>query len=284
MRNIFLFIRRYFNFLLFLFLQGSCIYFISSYSSYHHAAIGNFRNQFTGELNEYYGNFSSYFELKRKNVELAKANEMLLNRIHAETTITEVVQKNVTDSLGIDSLQKSRTLIFKHARVISNSVSLPNNFFVFSGGTKKGFKPGMGVVDPLNAVTGIVVEVSEDYSAVMSLLHRDCRISGKLKRTGETGIISWDGKKANVVSMNNVSKAAKIYKGDTVISSGFSTTFPKGMMIGTVEGVFTVRGSNNYLLKIRTSADFNDLEHVYVVQNTDQEGVDDILKKVSVQQ
>jgi rod shape-determining protein MreC len=284
MRNIFLFIRRYFNFLFFLFLQGCCIYFISSYSSYHHAAMGNFRNQFTGRLNERYSSLSSYFELKRKNAELAKANEMLMNRIQTVSAPPDSIQKNFTDSTGADTLKKSRILLFKHARVISNSVSLPNNFFVLSGGANKGFKAGMGVVDPLNGVAGIVVEVSEDYSAVMSMLHRDCRVSGKLKRTGETGIISWDGKRANLVSMSNVSKAAKIYKGDTVISSGFSTTFPKGMMIGTVEGVFTVRGSNNYLLKIRTSADFHDLEHVYVVENPDQQAVEDILGKVSVQQ
>lgn len=284
MRNIFLFIRRYFNFLFFLFLQGWCIYFISSYSSYHQAAFGNFRNQFTGRLNERYADFNSYFNLKKKNQELAKANEILMNRTPVfEGPADSSMFRSYTDSSSADSLKKFSRYQFHHARVISNSVAAPNNFFVLSGGKREGFTPGMGVIDPLNAVAGIIVEVSDDYSAVMSLLHRDCRVSGKLKRTGETGIISWDGKKANLVSMTNVSKAAKIFKGDTVISSGFSTTFPKGLMIGRVESVYTVRGSNNYLLKIRTAADFHDLEHVYVIQNPDQSGVEDILEKVSAQ-
>jgi rod shape-determining protein MreC len=141
----------------------------------------------------------------------------------------------------------------------------------------------MGVVDPKLGVVGITTEVSPDYAAVMSLLHRDSRISGKLLKTGETGTLTWDGKEPNVVTLTNVPKSAKIAKGDTVITSGFSTTFPKGMYIGKVLAVYTEKGSNSYKVKLRTAANFYDLAYVFIIDDVRQEEVDKMLEQLNKQ-
>lgn len=283
MRNIFLFIRRYFHFLVFLVLQGICIYFIGHYSNYHSAAFGNIRNQLTGRFNTQYGKVTSYFNLAQTNEDLARANEILLNRLPANFESSDTARYNSADSLSSDTVRWVRRYSYQKVNVVSNSVSVQNNFLVLSKGTRQGVRRGMGIVDPKLGVVGITTEVSPDYAVVMSLLHRDSRISGKLLKSGETGTLTWDGKEPNVVTLTNIPKSAKIAKGDTVITSGFSTAFPRGMYIGKVMAVYTEKGSNSYKLKLRTSADFNDLAYVFIIDDARQEELNRILEQINKQ-
>jgi rod shape-determining protein MreC len=283
MRNIFLFIRRYFNFFVFLFLQVTSIYFIVQYSKYHSSSFGNVTNQITGKINKQYNNIERYFDLKRTNDSLVLANERLYNRLRMNFELPDSSTRTVVDSFMEDSILKFRKYLYLHSRVVANSVSAQNNFVILSAGRKQNFREGMGIVDPLNGVVGIITEVSDDYSVVMSLLHRDSHISGKLLRGGETGTLSWDGKEPNFVSLTNIPKSAKIAKGDTVITSGFSTTFPKGMMIGTVEALYSESSSNNFKVKIKTSVNFYNIDYVYAIDNSQQEAIDKLLEKVKKQ-
>ena len=187
MRNIFLFIRRYFNFILFLLLQVISIYFIVHYSRYHHAAFGNMSNQLTGKVNSQYSKVEQYFHLKKTNDSLIKANEKLYNTLKQNFELPDTVSKSVVDSIRIDSLLQFRKYQFLHARVVSNSVSTQNNYIILSRGRSQQMKEGMGIVDPNNAVVGIITEVTDDYSVVMSMLHKDSRIRGKLLKGGEMG-------------------------------------------------------------------------------------------------
>ena len=76
MRNIFLFIRRYFNLLFFLVLQVFSVYLIVHYSRYHKAMFGNFMNEVTGKVNEKYSKVENYFQLKKTNDSLMAANSL----------------------------------------------------------------------------------------------------------------------------------------------------------------------------------------------------------------
>jgi rod shape-determining protein MreC len=80
-----------------------------------------------------------------------------------------------------------------------------------------------------------------------------------------------------------IPKSAKIAKGDSIISSGFSTAFPKGMKIGRVEALFKEKSTNYFRVKFRTACNFYNLQYVYVIENADQDGVHDILEKVKTQ-
>ena len=279
MRNIFLFIRRYFNFLLFLILQGISIYFIVSYSKYHHAAFGETANHFTGAINKEYNKVEYYFQLKKTNDSLVKANEWLYNKLRTNYNLPDSSNKIVTDSIRIDSLIKYRKFNYLSAKVVSNSISSQSNYIVLNGPNVHLFRQGMGVVGINNNVVGVIMEISGDYATVMSLLHKDSRISGKLSKTGETGTISWNGEQTNIVTLSNVSKSAKLTKGDSVITSGFSAIFPKGLLIGRVESAHSEKSNNNFRIDVRTATDFNNIEYVYAIESADAEPVKKLLDK-----
>ncbi len=280
MRNIFLFIRRYFNLLLFLCLQGFSIYLIVHYSRYHNAIFSGASNQVTGKINQQFNRVEYYFQLKRTNDSLIKANATLYNKLKADFELPDSTTRTFIDSLKIDSIEGYRKYNYYPAKVVYNSVAAQNNFLVLSRGTAQHVKTGMGVIDPNSGVVGVITDVSKDYAVVMSLLHKDSRISGKLLKGGETGTLSWDGKTPNIISLTGIPKGAKVAKGDTIISSGFSTSIPIGMMIGRVEEAVPDKGSSNFLIKFRSAANFYNLEYVYIIENKQAESIKAILDNV----
>lgn len=279
MRNIFLFLRRYSNLILFLLLQGFSIYLIVHYSRYHNAVFSKTSNQVTGKINQQYNRITSYFRLKKTNDSLVAANEKLYNTLKADFNFPDTTSKFTIDSLKVDSLEKFRKYRYYPAKVVYNSVASQNNFIVLGRGASQNIKQGMGVIDPNSGVVGVVTEVSAGYAVVMSLLHKDSHLSGKLLKGGETGTLNWDGKTPNIISLTGIPKGAKVAKGDTIISSGFSTSIPKGMMMGMIDEVKSDKSTNNHLIKFKTAANFYNIEFVYVIENLQSEEIKAILEK-----
>jgi rod shape-determining protein MreC len=279
-RNIFLFIRRYINFLFFLLLQVFSIYLIVHYSSYHKAVFSSTANQLTGKVNEQYSKVEYYFQLKKTNDSLVAANEKLYNKLRSDFELPDTTSKIVIDSIRIDSMERYRKYHYFPAKVVYNSVAAQNNFIVLGRGSGQDLKEGMGIVDPNSGVVGIITDISKDFAVVMSLLHKDSHISGKLLKSGETGTLNWDGKTPNLISLMGIPKSAKVAIGDTVISSGFSTSIPKGMMIGIVQEVKPDKSTNNFLIKFKTAANFYNLEYVYAIDNKQAENINNLLDKV----
>ena len=283
MRNIFLFIRRYFNFILFLLLQGFSIYLIVHYSNYHKAIFSKTANQLTGKINEEYSGITAYFQLKKTNDSLVAANEKLYNKLKADFEYPDTTSNFIIDSIKVDSMERFRKYHYFPAKVVYNSVAAQNNFIVLGRGASQNMKEGMGVIDPNSGVVGIITEVSADYAVVMSLLHKDSHLSGKLLKGGESGILNWDGKTPNIISLNGIPKTAKVAKGDTIISSGLSTSsIPKGMMIGIVQDVKADKSTSNYVINFKTAANFYNLEFVFVIDNKQAESIKAILDTVKL--
>ena len=156
MRNIFLFIRRYFNFLFFLLLQGFCIYLIVHYSKYHNAVFGNIANQLTGKVNTQYSRVEHYFRLKKTNDSLVSANEKLYNKLKANFELPDTTSKTVIDTIRVDSIEQHRKYTYYGAKVVYNSVASQNNFIVLGRGQAQQLKEGMGIIDPNNGGVGII--------------------------------------------------------------------------------------------------------------------------------
>ncbi|MBL7734894.1 MAG: rod shape-determining protein MreC [Chitinophagaceae bacterium] len=271
MRNIFLFIRRYFNFLFFLVLQIIALSFLFRYNKFHEAAFMGVANEITGRIGNQYSNVEYYFHLKKTNEALASQNESLLNALKDNIQGPDTASIFVRDTLSFDSLRRdARKYIWREARVVNKSVSLQNNYLTIHRGEKQGVTKDMGVTSP-NGIVGIVVNTSENFAVVMTILNRRSSISAKLKKTGEITKIQWDGDSPEFVTMTNLPVSVPVAKGDSVITSGYSLAFPPGILIGTIDEVINDQSSNFYTLKVKTATDFYNVEYVYVVDNMQRE-------------
>ncbi|MEO6837033.1 MAG: rod shape-determining protein MreC [Ginsengibacter sp.] len=280
MRNILLFIRIYFTFIFFLFLMGVSFYMIFSYNRYHHAVYSSFANEITGRIDNQYNKIEYYFQLKRTNDSLVKANEMLYNKLKQDYEMADTVNRITIDTINVDSSLQQRKYLYMQAKVIQNSVNQPNNYIELHRGNLQGISPDMGVIDLNNAVIGTVVDVSNNYAVVMSLLHEQSNLSARLKKGGETGTIIYDSKTPGILYLKDVSRSAKINSRDTVVTSGFSDKFPRGLLIGYVKDIINDKNSSTYTVRVTPAANFENLQYSYIINNLQKEEPSQLLKKV----
>jgi rod shape-determining protein MreC len=239
--------------------------------------------EITGKINTEHNKITSYFGLKKENDRLWADNERLRNLLKQNFEAPDTANKIVLDSIPFDTLGTRRKWLYKMAKVVANTVTTQENYIELSRGANQQVKKDMGVVDASNGVVGIITDVSENFSVVMSLLHKDSHISGKLLKGGQIGTLNWDGRTPNIISLVGIPKSAKVAKGDTIITSGYSTGFPGGLIIGYVNSVVPDKSTNNYIIDFRTAADFYNLQYVYAIDNLQKEEMQKLLDKVKKQ-
>lgn len=266
MKNIFLFIRQYFTFLSFLLLQVLSIVLLTTSSKTHETFFGSIANEVTGKINSKFTNLRSYFTLQETNRLLVKENARLRNELPKNILVVDSLRIVVKDSTVKDTLGRSRKYIFLPAKVIGNSYTLQNNYIMLERGALQGIKKGMSVISQAGIV-GVVVETSDNISKVMSLLHRNSKVSAMLKKDNSAGSIEWDGENPSYLILKNVSKSAKIIKGDSVVTSTYSSNFPSNLFIGTVSAINSDPSSNFYTLKVKTATNFFTVQYVNVIEN-----------------
>lgn len=251
-----------------------------NYNRYHHTVYSSVAGEITGKISKQYNDVEYYFQLKRTNDSLVKANAALYNKLKQNFELPDSVSKLAIDTIRIDTLLHQRKYLYMPAKVVGNSVSQTNNYLELHRGAEQGVTADLGVTDINNAVVGTVVDVSKNYSVVMSLLHRQSNISAKLKKSGETGSIVWDGVQPNIVLLKDISKDVKVAKGDTIITSGFSDKFPYGLLIGTVNEIDNDKANSTYIIKVKTAANFYNLQYVYIINNLQKDEPQKLLKSV----
>jgi rod shape-determining protein MreC len=266
-RNIFLFIRRFFNLIIFLVLQGTAIYILTNYNKTHQAVLGAVANEVTGSISTKYNNIQYYFHLKKTNDSLVKENARLHNMQPSSFESPDTSNITKIDTLLKDTMGM-RKFRFMEAKVVNSSVTQENNYITLHRGEKQGAKTGMAVIGP-DGIVGKVIEVSENFSLVMSLLNRKSNVNAMLKKGFYTGDLEWDGSDPSYLTLSKISKSAKVQKGDTILTSNVSQelSFPPGLMVGTVSEIVPNTESGFLTLKIRAATNFYSLQYVYLTEN-----------------
>lgn len=260
MRNLVVFIWRNNFFFLFLLLEAACIYFLVKDNVYHRASILNSTNRVAGTIYEANASIRQYLHLNETNEQLARENAYLHNRSMESYMKVPVGEYRVKDTIY------KQQYVYYYAKVVNNSTNQQNNYLTLNKGSKQGIKPDMAVITS-NGVVGVVQNVSDNFSSVMSVLHSDTKISSRLKKDGSYGPLSWEGDDYRYATLNDIPTHARMKPGDTVVTTAYSVTFPEGIMVGTVEDFERRPGSPFYSVKVKLSADFKKLDYVYVVGN-----------------
>jgi len=260
MRNLATFIWKNNYFFLFGILQLFSLWLIVDNSIFQRSAIITSTNAVSGSFLSVYNGIDQYFYLKYNNIELAKENALLLTESKNSFLITDK-----TEFLSNDTLYRHQ-FSYYDAKIISNSVKKQNNYLILNKGSKMGIEKEMAVVSPAGIV-GIVKDVSPNFCSVISLLHQDTRVNAKIKRTGFIGTVLWDGVDYRYAKLIDIPYHLNVRYGDTVITSGYSTIFPEGIMIGVVNNVKPNKNDNFYNISVKLATDFNKIDQVYIIKN-----------------
>ena len=267
MKNIIGFIRQNFTFFTFLILQIVSLVMLSSYSKSHQTFFGGMTNQVIGDINTRYNNWSYFFRLKKTNTLLAAENVALRNQLAQNFIPFDTTKKLGTLILRKDSLEKTRKFYYYPAKVVGNTFTLQKNYITIERGGLQGVEKEMAAISPDGSIVGIVIEVNDNYSKIMSLLHRNSKVSAMLKRDKVAGTVEWDGSDPDILTLKNISKSAAPKIGDSVLTSPYSASFPAQLMLGSVTKVLVDPSSNFLTLELKSATNFYNLEFIYLVEN-----------------
>lgn len=268
MQQIINFIIRNKTFLVFLLLFLVAIVFTIQSHSYHKSKFINSANFLTGGVYNSVNNISEYFSLKSQNKILTEENNRLKSLLfNAE---------NKTDSTFIDSTTYANKYKLTTAKIIKNSYTATDNVLLVNRGKKDSIKQDFGVITA-NGIVGIIGENNNNYATVISILNTTSSISASLKKTNHIGSLVWDGKSPNIMQLIDVEKAADVTEGDTIITSGRSSIFPKGIGIGTVTDFRLDEAENYYEINLQLFNDMTNIEHVHIIENKDIEEITNLL-------
>jgi rod shape-determining protein MreC len=259
MKNFFLLLRKYNFFLLFLILQGVSFYLLVNNNSFHRTTFINTSNYYVGQTYEAYSAATDYLKLSYNNKILAEENARLLNEMRMSFYDLDSTQSQVRDSLY------KQQYTFVEAKIINNTVNKINNYITLNKGSMHGIKKEMAVISS-SGVVGIVKDVSEHFSSVISILNSNIKISSKIKKNGYFGSLVWDGKSPRYCNLLDIPIHAQVEAGDTIITSEYSNIFPQGIMIGVVSET-SVAGESFKGIRVELSVNFDNLSYVYVVNN-----------------
>ena len=251
--------------LLFLLLFGISLALTIQSHSYHKSKFINSANFITGGIYEKANGISTYFNLRTQNDILIEENNRLRSQIFNNG---DSVTKSIIDSTSYTGRYKLRT-----ARIINNNYASSKNYLTINKGEKDSIREDLGVMTS-RGIVGIIDNTSNGYGRVLSILNTKSSINAQLLGTSDHfGSLKWDGKLASIVQLTDISKFAPVREGDTIVTGGKSSIFPKGIPIGTIDGYDLDISGDTYTINVKLFNDMTNLSHVYIIENLDAEEI-----------
>lgn len=262
MERLFLFIYQYRSFFTFLVLEIVCVWLLVQNNQYQGAKFFNSSNTLAGNINVRAQNFRDFLSLRETNQRLSEENAFLKRKLEQRNqSLYSLNVREINDPVLINRFD------FLSARVVNNSVHQFKNHLTINKGSKDGIEVGMAVISPDGAV-GKVKATSAHFSVVTTLLNIDVMTSVQLKRTSHFGTVQWNGSNPDYISMLYVPRHVQPLVGDTIITSGYNSIYPEGVLVGTIAEVKLKDEALFHELKVKLSQDFRKLTYVAVVKST----------------
>jgi len=256
-------IQRVTTILLFVVFQAIAIVFMTNNSVVQQAGIVRFLSAGHHFLWKRQKAIDNYFHLSTVNRELANENMYLRTELYKY------------QSIFIPPAPLDSTYSCISAEVVHNTTSSNQNFLVINKGSIHGIEPEMGVIGD-QGVIGIVQNVYEHHSRIISLLSNKIQINARIEPGGEIGSLAWNGKNIHSANIPDLPQHSQVAVGDTVVTSGVSQIFPARIPLGIVTGTTITQGT--FLeAQIRLFQDFNTLRYVYVIRSRHAQEIRNLL-------
>jgi rod shape-determining protein MreC len=252
-------------------LESVAVVLIFNNSKYQKTQFAAYINHVKGVVYEKYASIKQYFALEEENKKLIAENLDLHNKLN------KYINSDTIRS-GIRNILNRPAYTYKTAKIIRNSTNKQQNFIILNIGSEQGVRPEMGVISSDEKIIGMIVKTSANYSSAISILNTGfIKFSGKLKRTGNYGTISWNGVNINTVQLHDIMQQSDVVVGDTVTTNQHSGVFPENILIGTVEKI-NIKDGIFYEIDVKLSQDMKVLQNVYVVDIHDKDEINTLLK------
>lgn len=269
METLLRFLATFKTFIVFILLEAASLMLVVRYNTFQHGRFLNSTNYLSGVIYDAVSSVTDYFSLDQTNRALAAENSRLKSELNMTKRALEFFREDSTYAIR-QKIAAENGYKFVTARVINSSFSRSHNYLTLDKGELDGVHKEMGVVSQAGVV-GIVCSASDHFALVMPILNVESKISAKVKNKSQTGSLVWKGADYRYASLEEVPGYIPVAKGDSIVSSGYSTIFPEGIYVGKISKCG--RGADNNLrIDVQLGVDFTKLAYVDVVnfQNAEE--------------
>ena len=266
MQTILNFLIKHNHWFLFTLLEGISFVLIVSFNNYQSAVMFTSANNIAGNIYSAITDVDSYFSLKSENETLTEHNRTLLEELEQTRNELNTLKDNNLLAVHEFTRNKADGFYYKSARIVNNSLNKTDNYITIDKGTNDGVHEEMGVFSE-KGVVGIVYQSSANYSIVLPLLNGKSKVNCRVKGSNSFCALQWDGSDTRYSYLVDLPRYAAFEMGDTVVTSGFSSIFPKDIPVGTIEKTEDSADGMFYCAKVRLFTDFSSLNTVYIVGN-----------------
>ena len=100
------------------------------------------------------------------------------------------------------------------------------------------------------------------------VLNGHSNISVAIRGSEYFGYLRWFGGTADAAYVDDIPRHARFAKGNEVVTSGYSSIFPPGILVGKITNVYNSTDALSYRLKVKLSTDFGNLRDVCDIDDT----------------
>ena len=280
MQTLLKFILRYGNFLLFILLEVAAFMLVGWSNAYPRSSVLSTANRFVAWQYEVVSEVTGYFGLKGVNERLAAENAALRSQLEnsglweeSDADTTKILSTNYKSPFKGD-LEGPR-IIYREGKVVQMTMNGMRNYLTVNRGEEDSVYEGMGVRNEEGAV-GIVATVGKHYAVVLPIINIETHLSCRFLKNDYIGTLQWDGRDTRFAELADVATHLEVNIGDTIVTSGLSTSFPAGIPVGVVEDCRLDEGASYYTVRVRLATDFRRLRYIEVIDNEDVEEINNL--------
>jgi rod shape-determining protein MreC len=210
----------------------------------------------------------SFFGLLEKIAPFAalkEENKILHDRVDLLTRMAAETQVINDDNARLRSLLDFRKAIpytSIPAQVIGRDPSNWSNSLIIDKGSSSGIKTNMAVMSTRGLV-GRIVEAGKFSSKALLITDPNLRVGVLIRRSRQGGILT--GNPGGRCKIIYISLDSDVKPGDKVMTAGFGSVFPKGILIGEIEKVGREGGRLYKYAILKPSQDLSRLEEVLCI-------------------
>jgi rod shape-determining protein MreC len=163
--------------------------------------------------------------------------------------------------LSVENARLNNLLSLKQQLIGRDPSNWSSTVFI-NKGASSGIKKGAASVSFLG-LAGRVMEVGPSVSKVMLINDPNVSVSARIERSRQEGLIC--GSLGGSLLLKLLPKDCDIVVGDTIITSGLTSVYPKGLLIGTVSAIARDFSGLSMYAVIRPAVDLSGLEELLII-------------------
>ncbi len=191
-------------------------------------------------------------------------------------SLTEEKERLTAEVVGLRSLREENEALrrvleldmdkdFDLVMATVSGKDIMNETIVIDRGSNDGVSEGMPVVTDKRVVIGRVTKTFDDFSKVMLVTHEKSAFESEVQGRNFIGLVEGSG--GSGAKLTLIPKDKEVSKGDALITTSLSGSFPQGLFVGLIKEVKNMDSESFQEAEIAPFFNIRRLNRVFVITN-----------------